>query len=243
MPVADAPITDLVLERTRSQRLSDAYAPCFALILQLRASRDFGDASVLRPRVEKLLDAAEKEARRNGYPEEDVEAATFALVAFIDETILSSDWRGKDQWLVRPLQLQRYDRFDAGEYFFERLAQLRAAPTAHGEALEVYYLCVALGFKGQYMLHDQERLRLLIEETHAELSRLPSLRAERLAPHGTPRDQKASEARGRVPAWIIFAAAVGIALVIYLGMFLYISGAANETAAFIDRLPRADQVQ
>lgn len=237
MSVADAPIPALVLERARNQRLSDAYAPCFALILQLRGSRDFGDSTLLRPRVEKLLESAEKDARRNGCAEEDIEAATFALVAFIDETILSSDWRERDRWLARPLQLQRYDRFDAGEHFFERLEHLRSAPAIRAEALEVYFLCMTLGFKGQYMLHDQERLRLLIEETHTELSRLPPMRADRLAPHGTPRDQRSNLSRGRLPTWAILTAAAVIALIIYLGMFLYISGAASETAAFIEQLP------
>ena len=243
MPVAEALPKDRVMPEIRSQRLSEAYAPCFALILQLRGAREYGDEPILRQRIQKLLDRAEKDARTAGFAAEDVEAATFALVAFIDETILSSDWSQKGQWLSRPLQLQRYQRYDAGEYFFERLQYLRHNPIQRAQSLEVYYLCMTLGFKGQYMLHEQEKLRLLIEETHRELAQMPEMEAERIAPHGRPRDQRAAAARGKLPAWMILSGALVIGLLIYLGMFFYMSGAARDTATQIDRLPVVESVE
>lgn len=236
MPVVEAIPGPSRVDDARHQRLAEIFAPCFALILQLRATRDFGDEEVLRQRIQKLLDRAEKDARAARHDPEDVEAATFALVAFIDETILSSDWSQKGRWLSRPLQLQRYQRYDAGEYFYERLDYLRAAPAARAQALEVYYLCMTLGFKGQYMLHEQEKLRFLIEETHRELGRLPAMEADRIAPHGRPRDVRASAARGKLPTWVVMVGAAVIGLLIYLGMLLYVSGEARQTANYIDGL-------
>jgi type VI secretion system protein ImpK len=238
MPVAEAPPQNPLLRDIRGQRLSEAYAPCFALILQLRGSREFGDEPTLRQRILKLLDQAERDARNAGCTSEDVDAATFALVAFIDETILSSDWSQKGQWLSRPLQLQRFSRYDAGEYFFERLDMLRSGGGVRAEALEVYYLCMALGFKGQYMLHEQEKLRLLIEQVHSELSAVPGMKADRLAPHGMPNDKRPGQARGSLPTWAILVIAVGVGLVIYLAMFVFSSMSAGDTAEFIDQLPR-----
>lgn len=240
MPAAESPANRSPVDGARHHRLSEAYAGCFALILQLRGVRDFGDEPVLRRRIEQLLDRAEKDALAARHTRDDIEAASFALVAFIDETILASDWVQKDRWLSRPLQLQRYQRYDAGEYFYERLATLRKAPAERAQALEVYYLCMTLGFKGQYMLHEQEKLRILIEETQRDLAGLPAMEAERLAPHGRPRDQRASAARGKVPTWAIFIGAVAIGLLIYLGMLVYVSGAARSTARSIDGLTSID---
>lgn len=219
-----------------TQRLAEVYAPVFTLALQLRATQEYGDAETLRERIKTLLDKTRRQAVKSGLPPEDVREAEFALVAFLDETLLSSDWSQKDRWLARPLQLELYDRYDAGEAFFDRLDGLRANPGLHAEAIEVYYLAMALGFKGKYQLHGQEELRSLIEETQSELARQPGLAVGALAPHGAPRDGVAAEVRSAVPAWALVMAAVLLALVVYLSLSFFISGTADGVAQDIDRV-------
>ncbi|QXD13866.1 type IVB secretion system protein IcmH/DotU [Rhodocaloribacter litoris] len=236
MAVAEA-APGLLFDETRNRRLAEIYAPCFTLILQLRGSREFGDADVLRRRIKDLFDQAEREAMRAGISGEEIRNARFALVAFIDETVLSSDWSQKDRWVARPLQLELYERYDAGEVFFDRLQELLQQPGVHAEVLEVYYLCMTLGFKGRYQLHEQERLRILIEECFAALNRAPGMQAAQLAPHGRPRGQVAAEVRSKIPAWAIAAAAAGLALLIYIGMTFYVSGVADRTVQTIEQVP------
>ena len=234
-PDADtAPLSIRFDETTR--RLAEVYAPCFTLALQLRATDEYGDAETLRGRIKSLLEKTRREAVQSGLPPEDVREAEFALVAFLDETLLSSDWSQKDSWLARPLQLELFNRYDAGEEFFNRLDGLRANPGLHAEAIEAYYLCMALGFKGQYQLHGQEQLRALIEETQAELAKQPGMAAGVLAPHGKPRDQVTAEVRGKLPAWALVTAAVLVALVVYLSLSFFISGTADGVARDIDRV-------
>lgn len=215
-------------------RLADVYAPCFTLALQLRAGHEFGDSEVLRSKIKGLLDKTRREAVRTGHAPEDVREAEFALVAFLDETLLSSDWSQKDRWLAKPLQLELFNRYDAGEEFFHRLDGLRANPGLHAEVLEVYYLCMALGFKGKFQLHGQEQLRGLIEETQAEVARQPGMNATTLAPHGLPRDTVADEVKSRVPTWVFVAVALVLSFVVYLGMSFYISSTADEVAQDIE---------
>lgn len=217
-----------------SARLADVYAPCFSLALQLRATQEYGESEVLRRRIQQLLESTRREAARTGLAPEDVREAEFALVAFLDETLLSSEWSQKDRWLARPLQLELYDRYDAGEAFFDRLDGLRANPGLHAEVLEVYYLCMALGFKGKYQLHGQEELRTLIEEVQTEVERQPGMAPGPLAPRGQPRGQVATEVRSRIPTWALVAAVVVLSLVIYLGMSVYISRTADEVARDIE---------
>lgn len=235
--------TDVLYDEVKSRRLSEVFSPCFTLVLQLRSTDALGDAEVLRQRIKRLLDKAAQEAARAGADHEDVQAARFALVAFIDETILSSEWPQKDHWLARPLQLEIFDRYDAGEEFFVKLDELRASRAVRAEVLEVYYLCMALGFKGRYQLHDQARLRLLIEETYSELRRLPGMGSGVLSAHGKPRDQVATEVKSKLPAWIVAAAAAVLGLLIYVGMSFYISGAAQDVVRVINEVPRMEVVR
>lgn len=226
----------LLFDESHDRRLAEIYAPVFTLILNLRGSMEFGEAGQLRDRLRKLMTKCKQEALGSGVPSEDISLAQFALVAFMDESILSSDWSQKDRWVAKPLQLELYDRYDAGEAFFDRLEQLREQPAGQAEVLEVYYLCMALGFKGKYQLHEQEKHRTLIEDTFEDLRQIPGLQQSTLSPHGEPRDQIATEVRSKIPPWMIAVGSGLIALLIYIGMSVYITNTADDTARAIQEI-------
>jgi type VI protein secretion system component VasF len=81
-------------------------------------------APKLRARLLSLLDEARRLASADGFPPEYAETADFAVCAFIDETLLSSAWNGRAEWMVRPLQLERHDTGTAGEDFYRLLDEL-----------------------------------------------------------------------------------------------------------------------
>lgn len=234
--MASAHTRALLFDEARDRRLAEVFAPCFTLLLNLRSADQFGEPDVLRRRINGLLDRTAREAQRSGLPSDDVHTAQFAIVAFLDETVLSSNWMHKAQWLSQPLQLERFNRYDAGEEFFTRLEQLRTSASAHDEVLEVYYLCLALGFRGKYQLHDQDQLRRLVEDTYADLSRSASLSVSRLSPNGEPRDQVTNEVRRQIPAWVIAVAAVVIGLMIYIGMSVHVSRQAQDAVQLVEQL-------
>jgi len=121
---------------------------------------------VLRQDVLGLLEALRRDPAARAFPPADVEEACFALVAFVDETVLRTPWAGHDEWLREPLQLQLYRTNKAGDEFFEHLERLRPEQTA---AREIYFLCLALGFEGQYAGHDADRRALMAR--HYEMLR------------------------------------------------------------------------
>lgn len=217
-----------------SQRLAEQFAPCFALIVQLRETDAYGEPDALRQRIKDLLSSVEREARQAGAAPSEIEEARFAVVAFIDETVLSSQWPSRDYWVAKPLQLEFFDRFDAGEEFFARLQRLLEQPGSHAELLEVYYLCLALGFKGQHMLQDQERLPLLIGQASQALERASGRRGGGLSPHGMPHGRTVQEVRRKLPAWVLVVVAAVIGVVVYLGMYAYMSNASDEAARQIE---------
>jgi len=74
----------------------------FTLILSLRQASDLGPEDSLRQRITTHLAGLEREALDLGIVREDLDLIRFALVAFIDETILSSDWNQREVWRDRP---------------------------------------------------------------------------------------------------------------------------------------------
>jgi len=216
-------------------RIAEIYSPCFSLILQLRASSHYSDAELLRSNLMQVLSECEQKAQQFA-SSKDVEDAKFAIVAFVDETILSSNWSLKGEWMSKPLQLQLYNRFDAGEHFFERMNDILQDTSSRLEVLEVYYLCLTLGFKGRYQLVEQDKLRARIESARAVLRQAPEMKAGVLSPNGLPRDQIAAEVKTKLPTWAIVATAVTIGLLIYLAMSIHVIGKADEVKSSIEEL-------
>src|SRR5690606_33125530 len=215
---------------TVQKRLAEVFAPCFTLTLQLRASEEFGNAEVLRQRIKDLLDRTSRQASRINTSSGDIEEAKFALVAFIDETILLSNWSQRDQWVARPLQLEFYNRYDAGEEFFVKLDALLKRPEAKAELLEVIYMCMTLGYKGRYQIDEQERRRTRIEKTYIMFRRQLRRGEKILSQRGKLRDQVANEVQRQLPAWVVAAIAAGYAVLVCFGLRLAMSNNAQDVA-------------
>jgi len=223
-------------ERAITRDLTDLCAEIFTLILQLRRTSDFGNFEVLRQRVKDLLGRVEARAKDAGYSSEDVQLVLFACVAFLDETIIASDWSQKDEWLARPLQLEYFDRFDAGEEFFVKLDKLRQRPQSMGPLLKVYHMCMSLGFRGKHQFIEREKIRSLIEETYAELFHGRGKAAGRLSPHGAREDEIVDVVTREIPVWVIAVFAAAIGFFFYLVMTVLISGTAKDAVKVMDSI-------
>ena len=114
---------------------------------RLGSDRDMPPPEQLRQELLGMLQHMVSRCRQAGVPDKETAEVRFAIVAFIDERILKSNWPGRVEWTNRPLQLQLYDTFSAGESFFVRMRALLESER-ESQALEVYYLCLALGFVG-----------------------------------------------------------------------------------------------
>ncbi|APD13477.1 DotU family type IV/VI secretion system protein [Pandoraea pulmonicola] len=103
-----------------------------------------------------MLDATQGRARRDGYTEEQVHDALFAVVAWIDEQAMSRPWLGAQAWRETPLQHHYFSSNRAGVDFFVRL---EALPTKAAEVREVYALMLAAGFEGEYSKRPRSELQ------------------------------------------------------------------------------------
>jgi type VI secretion system protein ImpK len=231
--------TDTVIQkvrRTEKKSLMEVCSDGFALILKLRDTSEYGDPELLRQRILDLLGRIEHDAKEGGIESEDMREAIFALIAFLDETIIASGWIHKEVWLSKPLQLEFFNRFDAGEEFFNRLEKLRQRAHYHGELLEIYYFCMALGFKGKYSVVEREKLRAIIEGTYSDLRQLKKRTSDILSPHGDRKEEFIEVMTREVPIWVVLVTAFALGFFFYLAMTFLIGGAASRTLDLISRI-------
>jgi type VI secretion system protein ImpK len=140
----------------QTQNLASCYENALTIILRLSSlqrssatnSQDF------RTSIRAALKAAMEQAKSLGYSSEVNQLAFFAAVALLDESVLKMQNPAFADWAQRPLQEEMFGHNRAGEVFFDHLRNLLsrqdAAETA--DCLEVYCLCMLLGFRGKYAL-------------------------------------------------------------------------------------------
>jgi type VI secretion system protein ImpK len=80
--------------------------------------------------------------------------AKYALVSWIDDLLISTPWSGRDWWESNSLEFAMFKTRDRATKFFVRGKE--AADMTRRDALEVFYLCVILGFRGFYKLPEAE---------------------------------------------------------------------------------------
>lgn len=137
----------------RGWDLALAFQEVFTAIVRLRYQRQaVSSAESFRSQIKQALRVAEQEARSAGYSGEDVKQAIFAVVAFLDESALGCRNPAFADWARLPLQADMYGHQLAGEVFFQEVQKTlnRSDSPETADLLEIYYLCLLLGFKGRY---------------------------------------------------------------------------------------------
>jgi type VI secretion system protein ImpK len=159
----------------RQENLALVYQELITVGERLRTGRQqVSDSHTFRQQLLGAIEQSGEAGRKAGYPQEDVELATFAVIAFLDESILNLRSPVFSDWPKQPLQELRYGHHIAGEIFFKNLANLMGRNDSHelADLLEVYYLCLLLGFAGRYSLGGKGDLYAIVQQTGDKIQRI-----------------------------------------------------------------------
>ena len=195
--------------------------PIFDLVLRLMAGI-VAPSNDLRPKVAAMLDDFEKRAERYRFNHKIVQVSKFALAAFVDETVLMNNFPMRDQWEKSALQLELFGEQLAGNKFFEKLDAMLGQIDVTKDAIEVYYVCMLLGFKGKYAVYEQEKLLETMQRTANALIKAGKIVSVELSPHWLANDQPEPPKKRGMPVWAKVGAlgGLGMAVIIYLVMFI-----------------------
>jgi type VI secretion system protein ImpK len=147
----------------KEQSLSNLCTDLLLIIIKMRETTDLGETAALRKLVNYYISQFHKNCLRAGFAPEMIELVKYALVATLDETVLSIPGEARDFWITNPMQLEIFGDNIAGEEFYRKLDQLMQAPDENRSILEIYYLCLCLGFQGRYLLKDPQQREVIIK--------------------------------------------------------------------------------
>jgi type VI secretion system protein ImpK len=189
-------INQPISTRRLPENLAFVFQEIFTAIVRLRSGRQrVDDANLFRQQIKSALKSAEQDAMSKGYPLDDARLATYAMVAFLDESVQSSQNPAFADWSRELLQQELYSHLVAGEVFFENIDRLIQRPDAHvvADVLEIYALCIMLGFRGKYsgaygVGAGPEAIRPILDNVLEKMRRIRGVPRE-LAPGWAPPQQ------------------------------------------------------
>ena len=159
----------------RAENLAWVFQEIFTVIERLRSNRQpVTDANAFRHQVREAIKMADQEGKNRGYDGEEIKLAIFAVIAFLDESILNLRLPVFADWPRQPMQEEYFGHHVAGEIFFQHLQKLLTMNDSQSLAdlLEVFQLCLLLGFMGRYSLGNRGDLQPILHATAEKIHRI-----------------------------------------------------------------------
>lgn len=168
---------------SKTESISTLCTDIFLIVIKMRDAEDLGETSALRKLILYYLQQFEKNCSVMGISSETIGAVKYALVAILDETVLSIPSQARDYWISNPLQLDIFGDNIAGQEFYNKLHNFMKDPDNNRDALEVFYLCLSLGFEGKYKVGNAEQREEVITSLARMLVKSGSNQIDTLSPH------------------------------------------------------------
>lgn len=204
--------------------------PIFDMVLRVKAGI-VTPSPELRPKVEAMFDDFDRRAERYRFNHKIVSVSKFGLAAFVDEAVLTANFPLKHEWEKNPLQLKFFGEQLAGNKFFDKLESMLPQVEVTQDAVEIYYYCMLLGFKGRYAVYEQEKLLATMQNAANQLVKVGKIKSVDLSPNWLANDQPKPPEKKGMPIWakVGALALIGFGFIVYLVMFLLSSKFLQET--------------
>ncbi|MFH1097767.1 MAG: type IVB secretion system protein IcmH/DotU [Candidatus Desantisbacteria bacterium] len=138
----------------------------------------------IQKELDRIFEAQGAIARQDIRLENLYKRVKYLLVVLADEIIINSSWEHADIWENELLERKFFKTSIAGTEFFEQLEKLlNSNPSTKDEfdVLQIFYICLCLGFKGKYS-EDADELRNLRSRIYRHLPEALSAEETKLTP-------------------------------------------------------------
>ncbi|CAI8748637.1 MULTISPECIES: type IVB secretion system protein IcmH/DotU [Pseudomonas] len=214
--MTEAVLQGAVAAAREKPTLKDLVQDFISMALIVRKGRQVTSVSAFEASVDTFFKALERDARGANYSVEQVKDTQYALCAFLDESVLrSGDNELRRHFELQPLQFRYFGVHLAGEGFFEKIDALRGDVKQNLDVLEVYHLCLALGFEGKFSLGQKDQLRYLANTLGQDIARFRKT-PKALSPDWALPDQVSQMLRHEVPLWLYLALIALVCAGVYL---------------------------
>ncbi len=212
-----------------------AASKLLGVIIKLRTTMNHGNVPDLHKRLTREIQSFEREAKQLSLSPETVLTARYLLCTVVDEVVLTTPWGSASGWSQHSLLSLFHKETFGGEKCFAILQRMLETPGTHLELLEMFYLCLSLGFQGKYRLvqRGNEQLEQIRDNLYQTIeSHRPEMERD-LSPHWRGCVERKTRLIHYIPLWVIASVVFGLLVVTYSGYRWWLYESATPVAESI----------
>jgi type VI secretion system protein ImpK len=211
---------DLTSAGQTNVSLNTLCADLFLIIFNISPTLDMGSEKDMRRLIKHFIDRFDANCKSVGIKTEKKDLAKYSLISLIDEKVIALPKKWSEPWSSQPLQFDYFQKIIAGERFFENLDTMMKDVGEYADVIEVYYLCLCLGFKGKYS-NDKSSIDELIKNVARTLVKHRPQVAMPPPPSGAERRERRTVPL--IPTWAIVSSTAAIVILLWIGAWAMVS--------------------
>ncbi len=151
---------DLVRRGGEHTTISEFATPLFGLVVRTTNLDSFDDIETLHSNTQSAIETFRREVQNEGYDINNLNAASYAICALIDETIMGKSWGAESLWPSQTMLSIFHNETWGGDQFFAILERVLSEAQRYPDLLEFMQMCLLLGFEGKYHIAPNGEKRL-----------------------------------------------------------------------------------
>jgi type VI secretion system protein ImpK len=218
--------------------LVNAASTLIAVFEKTRHTSRHPDVGGLHKRLVNEVRNFEQKAKDFGIKPEIILAARYLLCSALDEAVLHTPWGDESAWGQHTLLSIYHGETFGGEKCFAILDRMLQAPAENLAMLELFYLCLSLGFEGKFRLlnRGRDQLDMLRDNLHRTIRNQRGDFERELSSnwHGLGRVRKTLY--HYVPVWVAASVFAVLVVVGYAGFAYWMRAASDPVVYKLDSI-------
>ncbi len=243
-PIRDAGQSTIAF--TASQGLNpivNAASKLIAVFSKTRSTARHTDVGGLHQRLQSELREFEARLRDQGLRQEQLLSARYLMCSVLDEAVLNTPWGSESPWAQRTLLSVFHGETSGGEKSFLILDKLRQTPSDNLHLIELFYICISLGFEGRYRFNPRgkEALEQLRDELFSIIRRHRGDYERSLSPSWMGLGSSKSQLTEFLPLWFVAVLMVAILFFSYTGLRYWLYSSSQPVVEQLNQLHQGQQ--
>lgn len=140
--------------------LVDAAGYLFSALGKLKQLKSYRQLNKLQKELIQEMTTFQEAVKHHGYHAEYVVVCRYTLCATFDDIIANTSWGGQGQWDSFSLLAVFNQDTQHQDKFFTILERALKEPALYIDLMELMYICLSMGYKGQYRATEHNQYQL-----------------------------------------------------------------------------------
>ncbi|WP_281647715.1 type IVB secretion system protein IcmH/DotU [Parendozoicomonas sp. Alg238-R29] len=202
----------------------NAASTLLALIIKLRTTTEYSQAPQLHQLMTREIQKFDQTLTIQGVRPEQAAAARYLLCTVLDETVMNTPWGGRSGWSQRSLLSTFHRETFGGEKCFAILQRLQETASLNLDILELFYICLSLGFEGKFRLaaNGHAQLETVRDNLYRTIQSHRDYTDNELSPHWQGSGRNGKGLMQFVPLWVYGAVTLAVLVAAYAGFSVWL---------------------